>query len=266
MSMNEQAACTQGAVFGDAAGIASLIDQFPAPIIHNKRLGEILFAMMSEIPSPGRRHRRPACLDIVTCHNYPAKSLFEKSLEHLGIEDCIVLKRTLDGPWRNTFKLRWMLDHLAAHPSGPEYVLFCDADDTILKDDPAVALDLFLRRECELLFMSTSFTGGYACMPEVKRWADHIRPGRYLNSGVYIGRRAFISDVLKRAAAYITDDDITAENSKRLGHGVLSTRLCDELAEYPRGSQDQDILRYLHPEFYPDMQIDYDNRLAFRNM
>ena len=244
----------------------SIFNKLPAPVIHNKRLGEILYGMMIQVPELQGCYHRPANLEIVTCHNYPVLSLLEKSLDYLGIKGGTVLKENFDGPWRNTFKLKWLLAYLEKFPDGPENVLFCDADDAIVAGDPAKTLAVFQRKKCKLLFMSTSFMGGYACMPEMKLWSDQIRPGRYLNSGVYIGRRDYLTTVLKKASAYITDADITAEESKRLGHGVFNTELCRRLPDYPRGSQDQDILRYIHPQFYPDMQIDYDNELAFRNL
>ena len=244
----------------------SIFEKLPAPVIHNKRLGEILCSMMTQVPELKYRFQRPGNLDIITCHNYPTRSLLEQSLDYLGIQGYTVLKECFNGPWRNTFKLKWLLTYLEEFPDGPENVLFCDADDAILAGDPVKILSVFQGKKCKLLFMSTSFMGGYACMPEIKQWTDQIRPGRYLNSGVYIGKRDYLRTVLKAASAYITEADITAEESKRLGHGVFNTELCRRLPEYPKGSQDQDILRYIHPQFHPDMQIDYDNELAFRNL
>jgi hypothetical protein len=246
--------------------IESVFTKLPAPIIHNKRLGEILFGLMTHVPGLKGRYRKPDALDIITCHDYPAKSLLEKSLDYQGIKGYRLLREPFDGPWRNTFKLKWLLHYLEKHPTGPKNVLFCDADDVVVVGDTFDILDIFQQKNCGLLFMSTSFMGGYACMPDIKKWTDQIRPGRYLNSGVYIGRRDFLVSVLRAANAYITDKDITAEESKSLGHGVFNTALCQRLPDYPRGSQDQDILRYIHPQFYPDMKIDYDNELAFRNL
>ena len=34
--------------------------------------------------------------------------------------------------------------------------------------------------------------------------------------------------------------------------------------DYPKGSQDQDIFRYLEPHFYPRIKVDYDNKMAYR--
>ena len=240
--------------------------KFPAPLIHNKRLGEILFTMMIQMPGMKKKYTRPAQLEIVTAHNYAEMSLFEKSLAYLGIDDFTVLQEHVDGPWRNTLKLKWVKKYLESNRHGPDLVLFCDADDTVLIDDPKKILYTFRRKKCKLLFMSTSFAGGYACMPDVKQWTDRLFPGRYLNSGVYVGERQFLLNVLIEAHKYMTDHDITAEQSRLLGHGVFNTALCRKLPDFPKGSQDQDILRFIHPRFYPDMQIDSNNELAFRNM
>jgi hypothetical protein len=248
------------------AKMDSVLAGLPAPIIHNKRLGEIVYALMVHPVYVRRHYQKPKHLDILTCHNYQQKALLERSLEAIGVEGFIRLIPIYHGPWRNTLKIRSVLQYLKDYPNGPEFVLFCDADDVIIKEDPQKAVDIFESKQCDLLFMSTSFTGGYACMPEVKRWADHIFPGRYLNSGVYIGKRRFMISVLQEAERYITQDDITAEESQQLGHGVSSLSLCDRLPNYPYGSQDQDIFRYIQPEFYPEMQVDFHNELAFRNL
>ena len=34
---------------------------------------------------------------------------------------------------------------------------------------------------------------------------------------------------------------------------------------YPQGSQDQDIFRFLEPEFYPKLKVDCQNLMAYRN-
>ena len=35
--------------------------------------------------------------------------------------------------------------------------------------------------------------------------------------------------------------------------------------DYPRGSQDQDIFRYIESKFYPRMKVDYQNLMAYRS-
>ena len=40
--------------------------------------------------------------------------------------------------------------------------------------------------------------------------------------------------------------------------------LASEPKDYPLGSQDQDIFRFLEPQFYPRLKVDYDNVMAYR--
>mgnify|MGYP000294760642 CR=1 FL=1 len=52
-------------------------------------------------------------------------------------------------------------------------------------------------------------------------------------------------------------------------HGVTMNEYREYLnsqpEDYPRGSQDQDIFRYIEPNFYPRMKVDYQNLMAFRS-
>ena len=137
---------------GKRSEIESVFKKLPAPIIHNKRLGEIVYGLMIQVPGLRCRHRKAENLDIITCHDYPATSLLEKSLDYLGIEGYTVLREPFDGPWRNTFKLKWLLDYLERYPHGPPNVLFCDADDAIVVGDPTKILEVFERSRCKLLF------------------------------------------------------------------------------------------------------------------
>ena len=36
-------------------------------------------------------------------------------------------------------------------------------------------------------------------------------------------------------------------------------------SDYEKGSQDQDIFRYIEKKFYPRMKVDYSNKMAFRS-
>ena len=75
--------------------------------------------------------------------------------------------------------------------------MFCDAIDVIFIDSPHRVIDIFESFNCEALFMSTHSTDGYNCMPDVKQFVDKVNGGngRYLNSGVYIGKTEFIKEV-----------------------------------------------------------------------
>ena len=214
----------------------------------------------------------PNNLTIVTCRNYGKMtdriidsldgydeiSILERSLEYLGMDGLVVL-RDKRLPWRNTFKFELILDFLESEKCNTEYFMCCDAIDVIFQDDPQRVIDIFETFECGALFMSTNSIDGYDCMPQVKSEIDKINGGngRYLNSGVYIGRTEFVREVIEDAMKYT------------IPHGVTMPEYRDYLkrrpVDYPIGAQDQDIFRYIEPKFYPRMKVDYQNLMSYRS-
>ena len=80
---------------------------------------------------------------------------------------------------------------------------------------------------------------------------------------VVVSRPARIQyPVLQAGAEYVTENDLTFGEWRRLAwEGSLGQRL----ANFPHGvGSDQIIFRYLHPQFYPRMKVDYASRLALR--
>ena len=47
--------------------------------------------------------------------------------------------------------------------------------------------------------------------------------------------------------------------------GEYHTYLSSNPKNYPQGSQDQDIFRFLEPKFYPRLKVDYQNKMAYRS-
>ena len=237
------------------------------PVIHQERCATNFLEEIKRTRTLKGAFKAHPDLTFATVHNYAEPSLFEQSLSHLGIRDCCdVLKPAKGATWRGTLKIELILGYLDATQCKTELLMVCDARDVVLRQSPQIIVEVFKEYECDLLFMSTRYPGGYMCMPKVKEWADNIYPGRYLNAGVYIGRPDFIFEVLTGATKYLVEDPITGEEQKALGRGISDTRLCERLPDYPRGiSSDQHILRFLHPKYFPRMKIDYTNRLAWRN-
>ena len=68
--------------------------------------------------------------------------------------------------------------------------------------------------------------------------------------------------LLETVLAYVTDDEISLkEYAQRRRNGTLSERR----PEFPKGvGSDQVIFRYLQPQFYPRIKVDYTGRLALR--
>jgi hypothetical protein len=240
------------------------------PIIHDRHLVKSYFEEMKSNNTYRGEFECPGNLTIITCRNegsmedriipslegFEDKSILESNLEYLGIRGLVVL-RDKRLPWRNTYKIENIYNYLISGKCTTKYFMYCDAIDVIFKDDPKVVIDIFESFKCKMLFMSTQSTDGYNCMPEVKAWADKINPNRYMNSGVYIGYTDFVTSFFKEAIKYITP------------HGCLMAEYRDYLSttpsNYPAGSQDQDIFRYIQPKFYPDLQVDYKNLMAYRS-
>lgn len=211
--------------------------------------------------------KSPSDITILLIHNYNKESLMEKSLRYVGIKNFIVLKIKFNGAWFNTLKLIELKNYLDSNSCQTKYIFYCDSCDAVLRDDPEKAINHLEEEKCDLLMSSTKFSGGYECMPEVKKWADQIasKSGyafRYLNSGVYFGKTEFLREVVDSAVEYITDNDLPRKEYERLRENGY---LCEHLTDFPKGvGCDQVILRYLHPRFYPRMKIDYMGRLALR--
>jgi hypothetical protein len=234
--------------------------RYPQPLIHREKLARRILDRMNSSPSYAKRFAKPDELTIVTAHDYPEKSLFEQSLDYVLDGDYVVLQRPTQGFWRNWLKVRWLHEFLANGGCKTEFLLFCDASDVVLKGDPRVALDLLDQRRCDWLFMSTNSGVGSAQIPWLHRWADSIRPGRYLNAGVWVARTVFAKTVLAEMAQLAE----RLEQHHPHGHRGMWIDARDGLPACRFGC-DQYLFRSLQPRYHPRMQVDYDNQLAYRN-
>ena len=242
------------------------------PIIHDRHIVKNTFEYMKSNNINKGAFKMPEDLTIVTCRNegsmedriiehlkgYEKKSILEASLEYFGIDGLVVLKDERL-PWRNTFKFEMLNDYLNSGKCKTKYFMCCDAIDVIFKDDPQKVIDIFESFDCDALFMSTHSTDGYNCMPDVKEFIDKINGGngRYLNSGVYIAKTEFIKEVISEAMNYAIPHGVTMDKYREYLDSTPS--------DYPKGSQDQDIFRYLEKKFYPKVKVDYDNLMAYRS-
>jgi hypothetical protein len=241
------------------------------PIIHDRHVVKQFFENMKSQNLHKNAFKMPKDLTIVTCRNkgsmedriidhlkgYEEKSILESSLEYLGIDGLVVLR---DGrlPWRNTFKFEMLNNYLNSGKCKTKYFMCCDAIDVIFKDDPQRVIDIFESFDCDSLFMSTHSTDGYNCMPDVKEFVDKINGGngRYLNSGVYIAKTEFIKEVVGESMNYAIPHGVTMDKYREYLNSTPS--------DYPKGSQDQDIFRFLEKKFYPRLKVDYKNLMAYR--
>lgn len=245
------------------------MNNITSPIIHDRHIVKQYFNYMIENQIHKNKFKIPNDLTIATCRNnhledriidslsgYEHKSILEYNLEYLGMDGLVLL---IDDrrPWRYTFKIEILKNYLDRCTT--KYFMSIDCIDAIFIDDPNTVLQIFQSFDCKMLFMTTHGMDGYSNMPEVKQWVDSIHPGRYLNAGVWIGETAFVKEVLNEASKYITPHGITADEFSeyhKSGKGDYS--------QYPIGSTDQDIFRYIEPKFYPHLKVDSKNKLAFR--
>ena len=239
------------------------------PIIHDRHLVKMEFEKLKQRLQPNC-FELPKNLTIVTCRNegsmedriidhlkgYEDVSILEQNLDYLGVELKVLRDNRL--PWRNTFKFELLNHYLSSGECETEYFMCVDAIDVIFIDNPTKVIDIFESFDCDALFMSTSSLDGYNCMPEVYNKILQINNsnGRYLNSGVYIGKTSFIKEVIESAISYAHPPGVTMDEYR----DYLNSNPID----YPKGSQDQDIFRFLEPQFYPRLRVDYDNKMAYR--
>jgi hypothetical protein len=216
------------------------------PIIHDRHIVKEQF---QKIKANGElKFKKPDNLTIATCRN--SGTLEDRIIPHLsGYEQTSILEE-------NTFKFEMLHNYL--NECTTEYFMCLDAIDVIWIGDPQQVMNIFDSFDCEALFMSTHSTDGYECMPKVKEWVDTINlSGRYLNSGVYIGKTSFVKEMIEEAMKYAIPHGVTMDDYR----DYLSSKPSD----YPKGSQDQDIFRYIEKKFYPRMKVDYSNKMAFRS-
>lgn len=235
------------------------------PITHRMKIVLPQFESMKKTGEMGGKFKRPDSLTILTCHDYKEKSLFEQNMDFLGIEGYVVL-RPNKKPYKDIYKIELAIEYLKNSNEKTPYVLLCDARDVIIKDDPDKIVKIFEHENCDLLFNSTMFPGGWICMIDKYKWACSVnKKGRYLNAGVIIGKWDFMLEVFEYASRYITPYSLTAAEYRAKGRALHNYTICKLLPDFPKGSVDQDIFRYIHDKFYPRMEVDYANHLVYRN-
>lgn len=213
---------------------------------HKKAVPELLSMIRSRKLENVAKDSDLSDLAIVTVHNYNGKTIFEQSLDFLGVEDYTVLKHP--GEWKMQYKYVHLLEFL--EECEKPYVLCCDARDAIFTDDPAKAVPLFKEFKCEALFNATMSPRGifksYKWAAGLYWWSRHVAKTtwrkRYPNAGAWIGKTQFVKEICEVISYYC----------ERIG-----------CKRYPHS--DQDVLRAIYPWFWPRMNLDYFNKMFYRN-
>jgi hypothetical protein len=219
-------------------------------------------------PARGR-HPMPADLTIVVSHDYGEESLMERSVRYVTGSPCALAPIPRSDRWRFTEKVT-ALQRFLQTAKATEFVLFADANDCVLRDDPRRAVSLLLASDARLLFSGTHSAHLYRHMPEVEAWARSVAPadapgGRFLNSGVFVGDWFFVRAFVDAAAEYVVSQDApdaprpTVRNEK---NGTIQAT-----DRFPYGIEnDQTLYRYLQPRFHPEVKVDYRGLLAARGL
>jgi len=227
-----------------------------APVIHDSQLAHRMQLWMEHEGSLKFAFQMPEGLSIFTAHNYDNKSLLERNLDFLGIHNYDVIKINMK-PWNHTLRVKWFLDYLQ-NQCQTDLVLYADADDVILRSDPSKLIADFKSFNADIIYNSTSYVHGYICMPDVLQWANRVHPKRYLNGGVFLGKKSTLITFFSEFLEYVVDSPPSAKYFYE--NEVLFKY------EFPKGvGCDQPILRFLDPKYYPMLKIDSQNKLFWRN-
>jgi hypothetical protein len=155
---------------------------------------------------------------------------FERSLAHWGL-GCTVLGGGIGAAWYNRLKIDLTIDFL--HKCDRELVLGADSSDVLLVGQPRRLIDAFHRQPAEVLFNAEK----NSWPPRTKTLGAFERrvgrgPFRYLNSGVWLGRREACLRAFKAARQW----------AERLDGWPTSDQIC---------------WKYAYRELYPLVQIDW---------
>lgn len=207
------------------------------------------------------KFKKPDDLLIVTVSTYSEPTILEKSLIHLGIKDYVILNEPMD-KWNFFYKIKWLNNYLSKRKFKEKYVLFLDARDAILQDDPQKIIDIFLKKKnCKLLFNATEWDQDF-WKKQNHWWCDDVKkiiklnhPNDYyhyckknfannfsvfLNSGGFIGELEYI----KKFFLFIEEN-----TPIDIAHNFTSDQPL--------------IITYL--PLFPEIKIDYTFELFFRN-
>lgn len=227
----------------------------------------------------------PENLLVIGCHNYDNKSFFEIQMEEYGCDDYVCLRLDIH-PWSNTLRLIPYIEYLESEETkNKEYVMFLDTDDVFVSQSPDKILNMFINEfDCDLLFNATKFSEGYYSKSREScaalAWAKEMHSGWFLNAGAYIGKKETIIKVFKEVIKYVTDDELLAKKwytNEKLIERISSLMRAGEKIDkdllkwgnaainFPKGcGTDQAILRHIEHKFYPELQIDKQNKIFSR--
>ena len=214
----------------------------------------------------------PSNMTIVLCHNYTEKPYTERHMDYIGLNYVVLQPEDLSAKWRNTNKLTLIRDYIKSGKCSTEYILVLDSDDVVFLRHPNYLIESFKTYDCDMLFNAVSgiTKTHYRFMPEKKEETMKFTNTEwFLNAGIWIAKTNSILDILESACNFVDDSiwDGKWSDYTKLRIGQIEPSFKDEwFPDYPKGiPSDQDILRWIYPDFYPRMQSDIDFTFAIRD-
>lgn len=185
-------------------------------------------------------------LTIVTYNTRPEPQLLERSLDHIGIQDYVVLGKGVQN-WTWLHKISLVHDYLESGACTTPYILCLDGDDVIIARDPVDLVEDFLAAGTDILFCGTR--GDQPPSQECWEFENSVPSyddpqHRHLNAGCYIGRTDYV-----RA---------------RLAEIVGAVRRGEAWCLHEGAVDDQLAWRHLHRRMWPAIQVDVACRLFLR--
>ena len=215
----------------------------------------------------------PDELLIVSSHGYDDdyECLLETQMKRYSVpkSNYKIIKLHEEWSWFDRWKsiTKYIKNHKA------KYVLHCDALDVLFTDSPHNILYNFLNNfNCDLLYNSTAWRRDYRWDKMTQEAVNYIKqkPSRKrknktyrqrmegttinLNGGLFIGKKNYIIDIYKKVLSYEFDSKNQRDESTWHSH-----------PEFPYGcANDQQILRHIEYENFPNLQVDHMQRLFAR--
>ncbi len=146
------------------------------------------------------RCKTPDDLTIFTWNNREFPSLLESHARRSGLNIIRVGQDQHD--WKNLAKISLTRDFLRTVKT--KYVMGLDADDLIITDNPARAIDHLKSANCDLLFGAEAVLWpiNYSIMHQYLSVCNHNSHLRYLNSGQFVGTTEAALECYELALTY----------------------------------------------------------------
>lgn len=227
-------------------------------LFHSKIAFKVHEKMITNLKLKGS-FKTPEDLTIISYHDYKDKPLFERNMDFLGINYLSIKAET---PYYFSKKTELLYSMIKRGDIKTKYVLICDSDDVIFTKDPKDIIKMFEVFDCDMLFCNTKwdfvrkttydgkkYSNGIpqdVVMKKQKDWVNNIiGQEKYINAGIYMFKTNSVLDILEESIKYIS---------------------YDPTFEIPYCNSDQTIYRWIEPQFYPRMKVDYDSKLFTHNM